>query len=177
MLCNFWQRNTFLDTLASVDSSKRYVQHISSDSQAQVLWTYVKASFGASPSWSNYKWVTPELGVEVVWKKVSIPYQSPATSSCGCEKSQAELCPSELITPASLLRGVQRPCSNTASGVVTPRATMSLGFCICLQTARWAVTLNTSKQKFKGCMGGMQNSIMYAESPENLFSWWGSRWF
>lgn len=139
VLYNFWQRNIFVDTLASVDSSKKYVRHFSSDSQAQVLWTYMRASFGASPSWSNYKWVTPELGVilvqwyfglvsyqysfcspwerreiEMMWKKVSIPYQSSAPSCCGCEKSQAELCPSDLITSTSVFWRVQRPHSNTA---------------------------------------------------------------
>lgn len=79
-------------------------------------------------------------------KKVSIPYQSPAPSSCGCEKCQAELCSSDLVILTTLLVGTQRgPSSRSSSGVVITRVTVSLDFCscflarpFCLQTARWA---------------------------------------
>lgn len=37
--------------------------------------------------------------MDVMAKKVSIPHQSRALSSCGCEKSHVGLCSSDLVTP------------------------------------------------------------------------------
>lgn len=82
------------------------------------------------------------------------------------------------------LGGTKGPLKHGSSGVVITRVTVSLDF-LCFVCASWhihfacrqlgwALTLKTSQWKLKGSMGGTQNSIMYAKSPENVFSWWRS---